>query len=328
MMQLSAMDRIVATVREDGTSPLVEELLQPWVHDPGSAYYFRASANGIALFKRDGRRQFLRFSAVTERTQAGLEAEARLVAWLDRAGVKVAAPVPSRSGRLVERVGDYYCVVFQGLAGTHLEVSDCDEAQFSAWGAALGHLHATMKRYQDPSLANRPSWREHLAQARPYVEGDPGLEAEWEDLQRWASALPTGPDDYGLIHFDFEADNLCWADGAFAILDFDDAAHHWYVADIAYALRDLFGEGVDLTDPRFKAFLRGYEGAHPLNPALLVQLPNFLRLHRMVIFARLSRALDLPAEQEGPAWLKRLEARLIYLVDAYRTSITKGEAMR
>lgn len=321
MMQLSTMARIVATVQADGTSPLVEALLQPWVHDPGSARFFRASANGVAYFTRDGHRQFLRFSPVTERTLAALEAEVRLVAWLDGEGVKVAAPVPSRNGRLVERVGDYYCVVFVGLAGTHLEVSDCDEAQFSAWGAALGQLHATMKRYQDPSLADRPSWREHLAQARPYVEGEPGLAAEWAFLQRWASALPTGPDDYGLIHFDCEADNLCWADGGFAILDFDDAAHHWYAADIAYALRDLFGEGVDLTDARFKAFLRGYEGAHPLNPVLLVQLPNFLRLHRMVVFARLSRALDLPAGQEGPAWLKRLEARFAQKVAEYRGSL-------
>jgi len=48
----------------------------------------------------------------------------------------------------------------------------------------------------------------------------------------------------GLIHFDFELDNLIWNGERNNIIDFDDAAMYGYGADTAFALRNLF-EGAD-----------------------------------------------------------------------------------
>jgi len=39
---------------------------------------------------------------------------------------------------------------------------------------------------------------------------------------------------------------------------------YWYVADVAFALRDLFETGVDLSHPSFHAFIRGYSQHYPL----------------------------------------------------------------
>ena len=50
-------------------------------------------------------------------------------------------------------------------------------------------------------------------------------------------ALPVDRDRYGLIHFDFELDNLYWRDQTIGMLDFDDCAHYWYAADIAFWLK-------------------------------------------------------------------------------------------
>lgn len=322
MMRLSAMWNVMATMTN-----AYEEILRPWGFDADSVRFVRASANFVCVFRKEGRRHFLRFNLASERSREAVEAEVRLVAWLHSQGVAVAAPVPSAHGRLVETIdtalGQFHAVVFVGLEGDHLETSDCQAEQFQAWGAALGRLHRVMTSYRDPSTANRPTWQNHLALALPYVESDPVLLAEWELLKQWATTLPTGPDDFGLIHFDFESDNLCWHNGMIGILDFDDCAHYWYVADIAYALRDLFAEGADLAHPIVHAFVGGYRGEHHLNEELLGQLPMLLRLHGMYLYGRLSRALDLPADQELPDWLRRLEAKLQHRLEMYRKSLAQ-----
>lgn len=326
MMRLSAMWRLVSTVEEDGSCPAAEEILRPWGYDPGSVRFFRASANFVCHFKREGRPYFLRFNTPAERSGEMVEAEVRFVTWLAAQGMPVAAPVASQSGRLVERVetdlGPFHAVVFTGLEGGHHEMAECGPAEFRAWGAALGRLHAAAKGYQDPSRAHRPTWRDHLALARSYIPpGHRALEREWERLTAWGESLPTGADDFGLIHFDFESDNLCWQGDTISILDFDDCAHHWYVADIAYALRDLFDDGVDLENPLFREFVAGYQEIHPLNPDLLGEIPMFLRLHELYRFGRLSRALDLPAGQEVPVWLQRLDAKLGGYLKRYQEAL-------
>lgn len=326
MMKLTTMGKVVATGSNDGTTPLAEACLGPFGCDAGSMRFVRASANFVCVFRKDGRQHFLRFSDASERTHEAIDAEVRLVAWLDAQGVPVAAPVPSAHGRLVETIdsslGRFHAVVFVGLEGNHVETSDCEEVQFSAWGAALGRLHAVMKRYRHPTTVNRPSWRDHLTLAMPYVDGDPILQTEWARLNQWAASLPDDAANFGLIHYDFEADNLCWHNGKIGMLDFDDCAHHWYAADIAYALRDLFKEGADVSHPMIQAFVTGYAAQHPLSEELLAQLPMFLRLHGMYMYGRLSRALDLPRDQEPPAWLKRLETKLSQVLADYRKSLT------
>lgn len=54
---------------------------------------------------------------------------------------------------------------------------------------------------------------------------------------------------------------MCWLDSVPAVFDFDDCAHYWFAADVAYALRDLYEdriERIDLADRRLRAFAEGY----------------------------------------------------------------------
>lgn len=336
MMKLSLMHKVMQTVGEDWSCPFAEQILQPWSFDPGSVYYFRGSANFLCVFRREGVRHFLRFNATTERTLEAVQAEVSLVDWLHTNGIHVAAPVPSKAGRLVGTIttdlGEFSAVVFEAVPGAHPDLGELGEEGFRTWGAALGKLHAAMKRaplsdaaatHQGaPSRLNRPTWRDQLNLAHQYITAaDKGLQAEWQYLMDWASTLPTGPDEYGLIHYDFELDNLLWQGQEITILDFDDCLHSWYVADIAYALRDLFEDGVDLANPLFRAFVSGYGVHHPIDPALLAELPTFLRMHQLSLFGRLSRSLDLQPDVELPEWLKGLNAKLQKRVEAYRNSL-------
>ncbi len=327
MMRLSLMWRGVNSLGPEWTWPLAEKILKPWGFDPGSVRYFRASANFVCVLRQEGRRRFLRFNLDSERPRKAVEAEAHLVEWLYDQGLPVARPIRSAAGRLVETVqtdlGSVNAILFDGLPGAHREVDELDADGFQRWGAALGRLHSVMQRYADPSALDRESWREHLQLGASYIRPeDEGLQAELHRLTAWTNALPTGPDEMGLIHFDFESDNLCWSEqGEIGMLDFDDSARHWYVADIAYALRDLFQEGVDLAHPHFRAFVQGYEQHRPVNRELMGEIPMFLRLHRMHQFGRLVRALDLPADADLPEWLAGINTKLSATVARYRTEL-------
>src|SRR6266700_3105663 len=75
----------------------------------------------------------------------------------------------------------------------------------------------------------------------------------------------------------------------------------WYVADIAWALRDLFSDSIDLSTRSFRAFVRGYCQQYPLEDDLLAHLPLFVRMAKLLTYARLVRTMDLPAHLADPA---------------------------
>lgn len=104
-------------------------------------------------------------------------------------------------------------------------------------------------------------------------------------------------------------------------VDFDDCSHHWYAADVAFALRDLFDQGADLRHASVGAFVRGYRAHFSLDDELLVALPLFSRLSRLLVCTRLVRSLDLPYRADQPSWLRGLRAKLESRVAAYAASL-------
>ena len=206
------------------------------------------------------------------------------------------------------------------MARANREIEEIDASRFKAWGSALGRLHAAIERHDGPALSTRSTWSEHLGSiAAAIPEGNEAVRAELEEVREALQGLPTDGETYGLIHGDFELDNLVWNGNAVAIMDFDDCAHPFYVADIAFALRDLFEEGFKGDDPRFVAFLRGYSMHHPLDPTY-ARIPLFLRMAKLTMYARIVRALDF-AEGSRPEWMARLEQRFEELVTAYIGSL-------
>lgn len=189
-------------------------------------------------------------------------------------------------------------------------------------GATLGKLHALMHQYQDPRLSARRTWRDHLTIAQIYLPKDePGVQAEFDHITSWLSELPVTETNYGLIHGDFELDNLFWQDDTIAMLDFDDCSYYWYVADVAFALRDLFETGVDLSNPSFRAFIRGYSEHYSLDEDLIFHLPTFMRLANLITYARLVRAMDLTNDQDYPEAYTSLLLKLENWVHNYKASL-------
>jgi Ser/Thr protein kinase RdoA (MazF antagonist) len=326
MMKLSTMLRVDSTVDTRQQSRIADQILEHWEHDPGSAKFFRSSANFVYVFRIEGKRYFLRFADSAERTGAGIEAEMALLSWLASQGMTVATPVASKNGRCMETVetdlGAFHAVVFAQLQGSQLEIEELNIAQFETWGAALGRLHATTHLYQEPGLSARPTWRDHLVLAQIYSpEDEPEIQAEFDHISSFLASLPVTETNYGLIHGDFELDNLFWQEEILAMLDFDDCSYSWYIADVAFALRDLFETGVDLSHPSFHAFMHGYREHASLDEELIAQLPTFMRLVNLIQYAKLERALDLSKDQDYPEWCTSLLLKLEDWAHNYKASL-------
>jgi Ser/Thr protein kinase RdoA (MazF antagonist) len=326
MMSLSVKWSVDRLTDAKGYNPVAEQIVKRWPHDPGSARFFRSSANFQYIFHHDGNQRFLRFAHSSERRQKSINAEIALIRWLAEEELAVVHPVRSRNGCFVETVasdwGTFHAVVFDALEGIHLEIDELDEASFRAWGAALGRLHATTKRHSGQVSNARSTVRDHLAQAKHVLPKD--ASAVWEELHRLEASLDALPVDhatYGLIHFDFELDNLIWQGRTAQMLDFDDCSFAWYAADIAFALRDCFDAGADVSTPSVRAFLGGYAAQTQLADQQIAQIPLFSRLARLIQFARIARALDLARTPDQPDWLSKLIDKLENRMDAYQMAL-------
>lgn len=335
MMTLRLMQAVVATVNEQGESPVVDQILQRWEHD-GPAKFWRASANFVFFFKNGGRDFVLRFNHADERSVDGTGAEVAFVNGLADKGIPVAKPIRSLSGEYVESVdtalGTFHAVAFEALHGEQFEAEDLSSGQLTHWGRAFEALHnASAHLSASGSAPDRPTWHNHLAMVTEILPPDEMSALRMVDtLREQLGQLPVTAENFGLIHYDFEQDNLIWSgesSGATAgIVDLDDSACYWYVADIALALGDVLGDrasAVDLQNPSFLHFIEGYRSARPLPDEELARIPLFMRLGNLVAFARLHRALT-PVNPRGELpWMAGLRHKLAAKMQVYRDEFSQ-----
>ncbi len=326
MMRLSTLWAVDREIDGEGRSPIIDQIVARWPHDEGSARFFRSSANFIAIFQSNGQRRYLRFADSSERDRDTILAELDLVRWLAGEGLDVSMPEPSLGGSFLETVEvddrTFHAVAFSSCSGAHFDSDDLDDAGFRRWGDALGRLHAALKTYPNAGSASRRSWRDDLTFIERLIPPEEAaIRAEFLDLQAVLHSLPAEPDQVGLIHFDFELDNLVWGDDSIAMIDFDDCATYWYAADIAFALRDLFDAGRSLDDPSVRAFLDGYSARTEIDTSMVDAIPTFSRLSRLFGYARVARSLDLTPSPEYPDWLNGLIATFQDHNRAYRESL-------
>lgn len=135
---------------------------------------------------------------------------------------------------------------------------------------------------------------------------------EMERIKKWLSSLPMSKENYGIIHYDFELDNLIWNDDGMFIIDFDDTIYSWFVADIAYALRDIFNEGekIDTCDKRFLKFIHGYREMTQLSEEQIKQVPFFYKFYNFISYKKIEKSIDLEINGENPEWMNNLIKKL------------------
>ena len=321
MMKLSTMRKVVETVDSEWRSPLAEEILQRWGYDEGSVYYLRASANFIFIFKREGITYFLRFNESCEKEVEKIEAELKILQYLDNYSLQVAQPVKSLNNKYTEVVetkwGLYYAVVFEALTGKHYDIEELTMEQFYLWGQSLGKLHKSFKQIPEHYLQNRPSWKDQLNIAKGIIPVEEfAAHRELDRIYKWAEELEVTEENYGLIHYDFELDNVLFDQKKIGVIDFDDCTSHWYVADIIYSLRDV--DEFNINSPIIKSFIKGYKTETTLDVNLLNNISEFQRMHEIVTYASMIRSVDIEKSSNDSEWLTNLRNKLCNYINSKR----------
>lgn len=300
-------------------------ILSRWDYDEehlGLLDRFRISANAVYPFRAGGTLQFLRFAPEDEKMPEQIASELAFINYLRDAGYAANRPVPSRAGQLLESIdtakGRYHAVAFEGVPGRQLDPETMTPADFAGWGRALAELHRLSMDYSPPEGLRRHDWRDNLDWAEGVLKGLPGEDralAEVMLIRQALASLPATRGDYGLIHYDFETDNVFLdpATGTFSVIDFDVATYHWFVMD---AYRAINSAG-DIDPGRRAAFFEGYRRVIPLSEAMLAREQLFARFTRIWGYARLQWSVADGPEGAEPEWMVSLRGKIAALVASW-----------
>jgi len=102
-----------------------------------------------------------------------------------------------------------------------------------------------------------------------------------EDLCVTLKSYGESSTNFGLMHADFNIDNLIYTDENLAVIDFDDTAYGWHIYDLTATLIE-FVDDPDLEDLRY-ALLAGYQEYRPLATKDIDMLPDFQLIRGMAI---------------------------------------------
>lgn len=229
-------------------------------------------------------------------------------------------PVASNSGKLVVTLdstwGKYYASVFKGVDGIPIEETDCNDHILFSYGQALGQLHVLSSEFNKHSPENRKwTYRDVLFWIREvlveYHAPDKML-AELCDVQQALNELLQTNDTFGLVHYDFEPDNVFWDESnqRCTAIDFEDGMYHFFLVDLEQAL-DALLENIppEGQDAARDTFLRGYQSVKTLEPDYARKLKLMRRFCNLYSYARLIRCVSEQYPDE-PDWMIDLRKRV------------------
>lgn len=268
---------------------------------------FRISSNAVYPYLDHGQLCFLRLAPMEEKNPAHVQAEIDFIEYLREQGYPVMRPIPDNAGQLTFLLdspwGTYIVSAFAAVTGAPIEDTPLTPEIVHAYGKSLGRLHALSAVYDAPAI--RPAWNAVLN--RDIIQSAQASPAVLAACDKLFNALREQPADrccYGLIHYDFEPDNVFWdaSSHSISVIDFDDCLYGWYAMDVAQALNELEDEWA-------ATFLEGYRSAFPFTAEQEATLPLMRQYIMLRSYARLKHCLSegLP---NPPEWMVNLRAML------------------
>jgi Ser/Thr protein kinase RdoA (MazF antagonist) len=337
MMTLDAIDRLRRTVTPEWESPVADQVAAAWGYPAGTAKWWRSSASHVFVLPDPQGKRYLRFVPDAYLGAGPMAAVSALMASLADRGVAVVHPVPAGTGALTATVptalGPMHAMVVEAAPGEMFDVDDLAGDRAQAWGRALASVHEGAAGLGD----DLPEAFGELAEIPARFAEDHVLTDAAARLSDRLHGRSRDGTRFGVVHGDFELDNLAWRSGLPTAFDFDEAARSWYVADIAYALRDLTGPdgGIEAgRQERFRAFVAGYRSVRPLEDADLADLRLFAGLHAACSLVRIARATDTDTDTDtddgGDAeWKAELRVGLTDMARAHRQlAVAVAEALQ
>lgn len=261
--------------------------------------------NFMFEFPRGGGEFILRIAHSSRRSEALILGEVDWIHYLADRGVQAARAIRSENGRIAEAVDDGFGDQFLATAFIKADGVPPREAGWSpglylTYGRLLGRMHALSKQYQLPVPDwKRPEWDDHLFQdiERNLPASEKNALDKYEQILEHVSGLPKNPSAYGLIHFDAHGGNmLVDHSGEITLFDFDDCLYNWFINDIAIVLFyiTLFKENQKaFVNDFLKHFLSGYYQENQLDPVWFKEIPYFLKMREIDLYAVIHRSFDV-----------------------------------
>ena len=297
---------------------LAEMLVKNWNYDKESVKHFRnfrISSNAIYPFEINGKAHFLRVSPDATKEVGFIEDEISFTKYLRAQGYDAVNFIESRNGKMVESCetpwGLYNASVMEGVLGQELEELDINDSIAFEFGSSLGKLHKLSSAY-DVMPSNRMHCNEVLSWCKNYLSDFPEHKVIIEAikcLEPVLEALPKLKKQYGLIHYDFDLDNVFMdqESGQMHVIDFDDCMMSWYEMDVVLSLDKL---GMTYKD----SFIKGYNSHYQLSSDFEKLAPIFRQFTLIYSYTRIVRSIEEEWENE-PTWMSNLRAKFeTYLI--------------
>ena len=250
--------------------------------------------------------------------------------YLARGGANVSRAILSNQGKLVEAIDDghgeqFLATAFVKARGGPSWETEWTPAFVEHYGQVIGQIHHLTKDYEPlNSTWRRSEWDspENLEMEKWLPASETVALQKFQELMRHFETLPKDRDSYGLIHQDAHGGNFFVHEGKITLFDFDDCVYGWFIYDIAMVLfyAAMFKEDMAAYTADFmRDFLRGYSLQNKLDPHWLVQLPYFLKLREIDLYALIHFSFDV--ENLTDSWnirymqgrKERIEAGLPYI---------------
>ena len=296
-----------------------DSILQEAMHRYGIAPHqikpLDAFESFIYEFEREGAKShngpgyILRIGHSLRKSEALIQGEVDWINYLARGGVSVARAIPSERWKLVEVIddgqgGQFLVTAFVKAQGQKPWDAGWTPARYENYGRLLGQMHALAVCHQPVPAWRRPEWDDgSLDFIELYLpESEVIAHQKYRSVLEHIQNLPRDKASYGLIHQDVHQNNFFMdADGALTLFDFDDCVYSWFINDIAIVLFYIsmdaeelgFPDSASFTQEFLFHFLRGYRQAYSLSPAWLKEIPVFLKLRELELYAVVHRDFDI-----------------------------------
>jgi Ser/Thr protein kinase RdoA (MazF antagonist) len=257
----------------------------------------------------------LRIGHSLRRSPALIQAEVDWINYLAQGGAGVAQAWLSARGNLVEVVddgqdGQFLVTAFAKARGKHPGRAELTPAFHESYGQLIGRLHKLSHGYTPPHPdCLRPHWNDEVnIEVEKFLpQEDEHIGEQLHDLITYLESLPVNPEGYGLIHQDAHGGNLFVDEaGQITLFDFDDCCYGHYIYDVAMVLFYYIVNHSDMpaaTREFMPPFLHGYRRENRLDPAWLKELPYYLKLREVDLYAVIHRSMG-PGPYEDD-WVRR-----------------------
>ena len=300
---------------------LAHMILENWEYDyndPNLLKYFRISSNAVYWCNNQDDTFFLRFAPAEEKIKEKILAELEFLKYLRNNDYPAVDTILSRSGNELEVVntpwGTFYAVAFKKASGKQISQTPLTKNLIFGLGKSLGKLHKLSSEFV-PLNNKRDDWQETFCWMEDVLSTFPDQDDaknELNILKAYFSKLPNSKENYGLIHYDFETDNVFYDEITqdYTPIDFDDAMYHWYAMDLEQSL-DSLKEDIpkEQVAPSVNEFIKGYRSEYDISDEMLKLLPVFRRYANLYGYIRILRSVEEKWNNE-PDWMIDLRITL------------------